>query len=85
MPIYEYHCKKCGADFEELRSRADMDKRRACPTCRSRATQRKVSMQFAVVAYPDQGALGDEFDFGGGLEDAHGTGDDEDDFDLGDF
>ena len=81
MPIYEYRCKKCGAEFEQLRSLADMDKRSACPTCKSRATQRKVSMSFAVVASPSAGGSGDDFDFGGDLENAYGMGDDGDDFD----
>lgn len=81
MPIYEYQCKKCGADFEELRARDEMDKRGACPKCKSRATRRKLSMQFAVGA-SSSGGLGD-FDFGDEMG-GPGTGDD-DDFDMGDF
>ncbi|MYI83294.1 MAG: zinc ribbon domain-containing protein, partial [Chloroflexi bacterium] len=27
MPIYEYRCKKCGYEYEQRRSMADMDKR----------------------------------------------------------
>ena len=49
MPIYEYRCKKCGAEFEQVRSMADMDRRRACPTCRSRATERHLTSRFAFA------------------------------------
>ena len=75
MPIYEYQCKKCSAEFERLRSMAEMDKASACPKCKSRATRRKVSMQFAVGA-GSGGDFGDFGDFGG---DDMG-GDDFDDF-----
>jgi putative FmdB family regulatory protein len=78
VPIYEYHCKKCGADYEEVRSFAEMDKRRACPKCSSRATQRKVSMSFAVVGSSDTGF--DDFDFGDEMDHAHGM---DDDMDMG--
>lgn len=85
MPIYEYNCKKCGTDYEQVRSFADMDKRRACPNCSSRSTQRKVSMSFAVVGSSDTGGF-DDFDFGGEMDHAHGMDDmGDDDFDLGDF
>lgn len=48
MPIYEYHCKKCGADYEQVRSVAQMDARRACPECKSRATERRLTSRFAM-------------------------------------
>jgi putative FmdB family regulatory protein len=84
MPIYEYSCKKCSAEFEQRRSIADMDKRSKCPKCSSRAIARKVSMSFAVVGGDvgggdfDLGAMGgmDDMDMGGmGGMDMGGMGD----------
>ena len=41
MPIYEYTCKKCGHEFEELVfSQKDMP---ACPQCGSRNTEKLMS------------------------------------------
>ena len=60
MPIYEYRCKKCGAEFEQMRNMADMDKRSKCPKCASRAIARRVSMSFAIVS----GSGGGDFDLG---------------------
>ena len=81
-PIYEYRCRKCGHEYEQRRSFADMDKRRACPKCRSRSVARKVSMHFAVVGAGAAGggdALGGDDDFGGM------GGMDDDDFGMDDF
>lgn len=49
MPIYEYRCKKCSAEFEQVRSLAEMDRRRACPECGSRATERRLTSRFAFA------------------------------------
>ncbi len=49
MPITEYRCKKCSAEFEQIRSMAAMDKRRACPECGSRATERRLTSRFAFA------------------------------------
>ena len=44
MPLYEFACKKCGHDFEELvRSQSEADSVR-CATCRSRRIVRKFSV-----------------------------------------
>lgn len=86
-PIYEYRCRKCGHEYEQRRSFADMDKRRACPEpgCRSRAVVRKVSMNFAVVGAGAAGGAGGD-DFGGGDDDFGGMGGmDDDDFGMDDF
>ena len=81
MPIYEYQCKKCGADFEELRARDEMDKRRACPKCKSRATRAQAQHAASPWARaPAAGGFGDDFDFGDEMG-GPGRGDDGDDFD----
>ncbi len=42
MPIYEFQCKKCGKDFEDLVARRG-DKS-PCPKCGSKKVERKVSV-----------------------------------------
>ena len=82
MPIYEYRCKKCGAESEQRRSFADMDKRSSCAKCGSRAVARTLSMQFAFVGssgggdagLPDLGDMGDMGDMGG-MDDDFGMDD----------
>jgi len=44
VPIYEYHCKSCGTDFELMRPRSDMDVATKCPSCASKSPQRKLSV-----------------------------------------
>ena len=46
MPIFEFHCRKCGCDFEELvAAGADLA---PCPGCGSKRVEKKVSA-FAVT------------------------------------
>lgn len=33
MPIYEYHCPKCGKEFELMRPFNQVDAPAFCPTC----------------------------------------------------
>ena len=35
MPIFEYKCQKCGADFDELDLVDNRDKPHKCPACGS--------------------------------------------------
>jgi len=52
MPIYEYECSRCRAEFELLvRSDRDIE----CPECHSTRLERKLS----VVASPNGKGLGD--------------------------
>lgn len=44
MPIYEFHCRKCGNDFELVRPVSKMDQAAPCTACKSRATSRKLSV-----------------------------------------
>lgn len=41
MPIFEYHCAKCGHDFEELVFKRD--EKVPCPKCASRKVGKKMS------------------------------------------
>jgi putative FmdB family regulatory protein len=46
MPIFEFHCRKCGADFEELvAAHGDLA---PCPGCGSERVVKQVS-SFAVA------------------------------------
>jgi putative FmdB family regulatory protein len=46
MPIYEYHCGKCG-DFEVMRKMSDKPLT-ACPTCRRKVTKLISSTSFQL-------------------------------------
>ncbi len=41
MPIYEYHCATCGADFEKLVLPSTVVE---CPTCRGQELSRQASV-----------------------------------------
>ncbi len=43
MPLYEYHCRKCGQTFELLRRMQDEDEGLKCPHCRSAKVERQFS------------------------------------------
>lgn len=53
MPLYEYRCSDCGAQFEELLSSAGAEDP-ACRECRSRRVTRLLSA-FAVQVRGGQG------------------------------
>lgn len=44
MPIYEYACGHCGAEFEELVRTAAEEKQVACPRCGQRKATRRPSV-----------------------------------------
>ncbi len=76
MPIYEYHCGKCG-DFEVMQKMSDKSLT-ACPTCRRKVTKLISSTSFQlkgsgwyVTDYARKGAAG-------GGETKSGTGKPED-------
>ena len=48
MPIYEYHCPKCGLDFELMRSFSEVDKPACCPKCKTKG--KKLLSVFASTA-----------------------------------
>jgi putative FmdB family regulatory protein len=61
MPIYEYICKQCGHQFEEL---VRADEKPACPACGKSQLERQWSVPAAHVvesgasACPAQGTCG---------------------------
>jgi putative FmdB family regulatory protein len=51
MPIYEYHCAKCGCDFEELVRSSSA--KIACPQCGCK----KVGKLMSVFAHKSSGEV----------------------------
>ena len=43
MPLYEYECRECGAQFELLRRMNDADGDLRCPKCHGKDVERLVS------------------------------------------
>ncbi len=83
MPIYEYHCKKCGQDFEVMARVSQMRKTSKCRNCGATA-QRKLAM-FSVVRGSESSGFDLGGEMGGGMGDGHDHGDDlgmDDDFDF---
>jgi putative FmdB family regulatory protein len=44
VPIFEYTCKDCGADFDDLDSVDNRDKPHKCPACGSMNSERQLSV-----------------------------------------
>ncbi len=57
MPIFEYKCQACDADFEELVLSEAAAKQVACPRCGGRRVERRPSV-FAARVAPDRPAAG---------------------------
>ena len=57
MPIYEFHCDDCGADFEELFRSASERRRPTCDRCDSGNVRKKFST-FATGGSGDAGGSG---------------------------
>jgi putative FmdB family regulatory protein len=43
MPMYEYRCRQCGEDYEELRRMQDADRDLKCPFCGAEQIERLLS------------------------------------------
>lgn len=44
MPMFEFTCKKCGTQFEDLMTLAELEKETpACPKCKSKKVERGFS------------------------------------------
>jgi len=63
MPLYEYKCKACGCEFEELASFAEAD-RMPCANCGSMRTERLMS-SFSDSSSSDSGDAPSCFSGGG--------------------
>jgi putative FmdB family regulatory protein len=44
MPIYEYQCRSCETDFEQFVRSLESDEPVACPHCKSKRVERKLSV-----------------------------------------
>lgn len=63
MPIFEFTCKKCGHNFEELLSAAELASGELkCPACRSKRVERG----FSAFATGSTGSTGSTAGFTGG-------------------
>ena len=60
MPIYEFGCSKCGAEFEVMRPFSQSDEPYLCPSCNVEA-ERLVSVFASKVSFylkaPEKGAF----------------------------
>jgi putative FmdB family regulatory protein len=43
MPLYEYRCRECGEDFEQLVRLSEANTQQECPKCHSRHTEKQLS------------------------------------------
>ena len=51
VPVYEFHCRKCGADFTLVMSLKEYEKKdAACPKCRSKEVERTFSTLQVVTS-----------------------------------
>ncbi len=44
MPLYEYHCNTCGANFEKMVRFSEQDQVPECPECHSHETRKRISL-----------------------------------------
>ena len=44
MPLYEYQCKNCKEEFEQIVRFSEADIMPACPVCGSQHTHKKISI-----------------------------------------
>jgi putative FmdB family regulatory protein len=52
MPIYEYRCRSCSSEFEELVRSAEGQAAVSCPKCGKRQVERRLSVFAARDAAP---------------------------------
>ena len=46
MPIYEYYCSECGAEFERIRSVSQADEPATCEKCGSQTRRQLTTFSF---------------------------------------
>jgi putative FmdB family regulatory protein len=49
MPIYEFECRECGAEFEKIVRKAGAVSEVVCPVCNGRKIDEKVSAFSSMV------------------------------------
>ncbi len=52
MPLYEYRCNLCGAEFEKMLRFSEADQLPECPHCHSAQTQKRLSRVVSFGAAP---------------------------------
>ncbi len=57
MPIYEYHCEKCGAKFEIMRGITAGEEEIKCPRCGAKETKKLFSAVCGAGRVSNQGNL----------------------------
>lgn len=69
MPLYEYRCKDCGAEFEKQLRFSEADQKPACPKCNSSQTRKKISsvVSFAANSASSSTGAGSSCSTGGGF------------------
>jgi len=60
MPFYEYQCKDCGKQFEQLVSISQADQKQICPCCGGKNTEKQLSV-FAAKSSSSAGSSGGGF------------------------
>ena len=58
MPIYEYRCKNCGAEFEKQLRFSEANQIPICPKCKSTQTRKKISSVVSFSANPSSSSTG---------------------------
>ncbi len=48
MPLYDFHCPNCDAEFVLRRKFDEMEDPAPCPKCESQETERKISVFYAT-------------------------------------
>ena len=74
MPIYEYVCRACGKQFEELVLKASDEAGVVCPACGADGAERMLSACAAHVSGPGGGSAAHAAQAGGCAPPAPGVG-----------
>ena len=56
MPIYEYRCEECGAEFQKIVLAPSREKELTCPECGAAEPKRKISLFAARGSCGDSGS-----------------------------
>jgi putative FmdB family regulatory protein len=56
MPLYEYHCKECGEEFEKMVRFSEASQSPECPNCGSKQTHKQISTVATHLASASAGS-----------------------------